>query len=209
MIIYDSIRVIIADDNIFLAEALAENLNNTNDIVVNETFNNLDTLVKNLPNCIVDILILDINFNGVSALDYVQKIKAAKPKIKIIALTTLNNEFIKQDALKKGIDYFKGKDSTFEGFDNFVRKCHNENLNKRKQKSNSYTINGIKFTNTKVKVLRALYEYAEKTEDEIAEKLNISTSSLKTHKKQLYNITGTTKILDLIKFGLNNGIIIH
>lgn len=204
------IEVVIADDNIFLSQALAENLNNSSVINVTRTFNNLKSLIEYVPLSSFDVLILDINFNGKSSLEYIEKIKEKRKDFKIIALTTLNNSFTKQMALEKGIDLFKGKDSAYDNFADTIIDCFtNEICNKTKSKSTSYFIDDTRFTQTKIGVIRGLYEHSGKTEAEIADILNISTSALKGHKRQLFEMTNTTKIVDLIKFGLNNGILIH
>ena len=205
-----TIEVVIADDNTFLSQALAENLNNSCSINVSRTFDNLKDLIDYIPLSNFDVLILDINFNGESSLDYIEKIRTQKKDFKIIALTTLNNSFTKQMALEKGIDLFKGKNSAYENFAQTIIDCFtNETCKKSKNKSTSYFIDDTKFTQTKISVIKGLYEHSGKTEAEIAELLNISTSALKSHKRQLFEMTNTTKIVDLIKFGLNNGILIH
>lgn len=204
------IEVVIADDNIFLAKALAENLNNSEAIHVSNTFEDIQSLVEYVPNSSFDILILDINFNGQSSLDFIEQIKAVRTDFKIIALTTLNNSFIKQEALKKGIDLFKGKNTAYENFDQVIINCHTAaEAIKNKSNSTSYFIQNIRFTQTKIKVIKGLYNHSGKTETEIANILNISTSALKTHKRQLFEMTNTSKIVDLIKFGLKNGILIN
>ena len=209
MYLDQQIEVIIADDNIFLAQALAENLNNSESINVTKTFNNLKSLIEYIPNSTFNILILDINFKGESSLDFIEEIKAKRKDFKIIALTTLNNSYTKQRATSKGIDCFKGKDSAYENFDQLIIDCFNENtLLKKPGRSTSHFIEDIRFTQTKINVIKALFEHSEKTENEIASILHISTSSLKTHKRQLYEMTNTNRILDLMKFASRNGILI-
>lgn len=210
MPVNQSIEVVIADDNIFLAQALAENLNNSKFITVSKTFDNLKNLIEYIPKSTFNILILDVNFNGKNSLDFIEEIKAERKKFKIIVLTTLNNSFTKQMALAKGIDLFKGKDSAYNGFDKTIIDCFNakEPVEIKKQ-SSSFYVNDIKFTETKIRVIKGLFEHSGKTEVEIAETLNISTSALKTHKRQLYEMTNTNRIVDLIKFGLDNGILMH
>lgn len=204
------IEVVIADDNMFLSQALAENLNNSCSISVSCTFDNLKSLIEYIPSSTFNVLILDINFNGQSSLDHIEKIKAKRKDFKIIALTTLNNTFTKQVALNKGIDLFKGKDSAYDNFAQTIIDCYtNDTCNKVTTKSTSFYIDDMRFTQTKIGVIKGLYEHSGKTEAEIADLLNISTSALKSHKRQLFEMTNTTRIVDLIKFGLNNGILIH
>lgn len=203
------INVVIADDNIFLGQALAENLNNSKHLEITQVLDTIDNLIEFTSNNKLDILILDVNFNGKSSLDYIDKIRPERNQFKIIILTTLNNSYTKQQAIDKGIDLFKGKNAAYNNFDKVIIKCFDSNNDASlKDKPSPVLINNIKFTNTKIKVLKGLYHHSGKTEIEIAEVLNISTSSLKTHKRQLYEMTNTKRIVDLIKFGFDHGILI-
>ena len=203
------IQVVIADDNVFLGQALAENLNNSEQIEVINLIHEIDELIEYTAVNKFDILILDVNFNGLSSLDYVDKIKHGENNFKIIALTTLNNTYTKKLALDRGIDLFKGKDTAYDNFDKTIIDCYNIDKKKSKRRSSTFVIDDIKFTETKITMLKCLYHNSGKTEAEIADILNISTSSLKTHKRQLYEMTNTKKIVDLVKFGLANGILIQ
>ena len=210
MDIVKPIDVVIADDNIFLAQALAENLNNSTKINVVNTFESIEDLIEYIPESTFDVLILDINFNGSNSLEYIEQIKKRDTDFKIIVLTTLDNDFIKQLAESKGVDLFKGKNSAYQNFDQTIIECFNsKKIAEVDSKAPIFLVDKIKLTETKIKIIRALYSHSGKTEPEIAQLLNISTSSLKTHKRQLYEMTNTKRITDLIRFGFKHGILIN
>lgn len=202
------IKVVIADDNVFFCDALKDSLQNHNNIDVVKTISNLDSLIEFSKTKSFDLLILDVNFNGVNSLDYLNKIKNQKSNFKIIALTTLNNNFIKNKALENGIDTFVGKDTDFNKFKEILTDCYYSSKKSIKYNFKKINIKNLIFTKRKIEILQALYKFSDLKEKEISEKLNISENSLKTHKRDLFEITNTNNTIDLIKFGIQNGIII-
>lgn len=63
----------------------------------------------------------------------------------------------------------------------------------------------IALTQKQKQVLSLIYE--ELSNREIADKLDISIRTVETHRKNIYRKTGTTGIVGLIKYGLNNQLI--
>ncbi len=205
----NDIRLVVADDNLFFAEALAENLSLKEGLDVKEVFSSIDDLIRYCNSNTLDVLILDVNFRGQSSLDSLTEIRKEKDDFKIIILTTLDNDFNKSLAQKYQIDLFLSKENSFKNFSDVIFNCFENSNKKESPNTKGVEISGVKFTDTKIKVLRSLYKYSGKTEGEIAGKLNISESSLKTHKRQLYEMTNTKRITDLIKFGFENGILLQ
>ena len=204
----NSIQIVIADDNNFFCDALKDNLNSNSEFNVIATFTDLDSLINYTNVATFDLLILDVNFNGISSLDYISQIRKDKSKFKIISLTTLNNNYIKQQIAEKNIDYFVGKDSDLSQFKEHIFNCL-ENKNELKNDvSKKIKVGHFTFTKRKIEVLQALYKHSNKNESEIAAILNISENSLKSHKRELFEITNTKSTPELIKFGIQKGLII-
>jgi|GEM_PF-2756312 len=201
------IKIVIADDNKFFCEALKDSLNFHKEFTVNNIFITLESLIDFTSKNTFDILILDINFNGTSSLDYLSDIRKTTADFKIICLTTLNNSAIKNEAFKKGIDCFIGKDDDFSSFKHIILNCY-KNDTKKQNEYFKLKINNHKLTSRKIEMLKHFYEYADKTEKELSAILNISESTIKTHKRELFEITQTKNTQDLLKFGIQNGLII-
>tara|TARA_R110001592_G_scaffold5082_3_gene28263 strand:+ start:1474 stop:2103 length:630 start_codon:yes stop_codon:yes gene_type:complete len=203
------VKIVIADDNKFFCEAIRDSLNIHKELSVIETFTTLEDLINytNYYNHF-DILILDVNFNGKNSLDFISDIKSLESSFKIIALTTLNNNFIKEKAITNGVDEFVGKDGDLSNFKNVILNClYNDKTFLKKEKSKVKIGNKI-FTKRKLEILQALYFHSDKKEKELSETLNITESSLKSHKRELFEITNTKNTPELIKFGIQNGLIL-
>lgn len=202
------INIVIADDNSFFGAALKDSLQASGLIEVKAVFTRIAELILYTSTHNFDILILDINFDGESSLDYISKIKPLDATFKIIALTSHNNDFIKENALDKGISVFVGKDSVFKDFSKIISDCFNDHKKRIKTLPSKYLIGNIKYTKQKILVLQALYKHSDKNEADIASTLCISESSLKSHKRELFEITNTSNTRELIKFGIKNGLIL-
>jgi DNA-binding NarL/FixJ family response regulator len=205
----NQIRIVIADDNRFFCDALKDSLNAHEELKVINTFITLNELIKftNLHN--LDILVLDVNFNGESSLDFISKIKKTNSNFKIIALTTMNNNFIREKAITNGVDKFIGKDGDLSNFKETIINCYNSSFEKKIEKEKyKVKIGNLIFTKRKLEILQALFIHSDKKEKELSKTLNISESSLKSHKRELFEITNTKNTPELIKFGIQNGLII-
>ncbi|TMM31373.1 response regulator transcription factor [Polaribacter aestuariivivens] len=202
------IKTIIADDNRFFCDALKDSLNIHEEINVAHTFTTLNELIEFTNNNILDVLILDINFNGESSLNFIPEIKSNNKNFKIIALTTMNNNFIKDKAMKSGVDFFVGKDGDLANFKEIILNCFYSDQKKFEKKNSKIKIGNHVFTKRKLEVLQALYIHSDKKEKELSTILNITESSLKSHKRDLFEITNTSSTPELIKFGIQHGLIV-
>lgn len=202
------INIVIADDNRFFCEALKDSLNNNLNFNVLETFTELSELIKYNQSFSYDVLILDINFNGISSLESINDLKSYNKTLKTLALTTLNNDFIREKAYKNGVDVFIGKDEDFSSFNNKVLECFNNHGKNDWVKSSKFFIDDKIITKHKLNILQAMYSNSDKNEKELAKILSISVSSLKTHKRELFEITNTKSTPELLKYGIQKGLII-
>ena len=200
------INVIVADDNRFFAEAVASAINNFSKFNSVGSFTDLDELVDAIGKTNVNLLVLDVNFNGNSSLDYIDKLKAEKTDLCIVSLTTMNNSYMKKQALETGVDGFLGKDECFDDLEAKLLDIYNHLTKQSKNSKKKHDFNDESFTEHQLNIIRALYNH--NSEKEVAESLFISTSTLKTHKQKLFLKTETQNNLELIKFGIRQGIII-
>lgn len=203
-----TIEIVIADDNRFFCDALKDSLNTHKELHILHTFTTLKALIEYTNNYNLDVLILDVNFNGESSLNFIDEIKRKNKDFKIIALTTMNNNFIKEKAINNGVDIFVGKDGDLQNFKEIILNCFFDATIPNKNTSSKINIENYTFTKRKLEVLQALYIHSNKNEKELSTILNITESSLKSHKRELFEITHTKSTPELIKFGIQKGLIV-
>ena len=147
-----------------------------------------DTYVLKAP---LDLVIMDILMNdGSNGLDAAEKIKKLKPEVKIVAVTSMPEVSWMERAREIGIESFWYKDVSEETIlDIIERTLAGESIY---PDSTPVVTLGLakssEFTPREIEVLRLLTTGAGN--DEIAEKLDISQSTVKTHVKHLLEKTG-------------------
>ena len=139
----------------------------------------------------LDLVIMDILMNdGSNGLDAAKKIKKLKPDLKIIAVTSMPEVSWMKRARKIGIESFWYKDVSEETLMDIVtRTLKGESI----YPDNTPVVTlglakSSEFTPREIEVLRLLTTGAGN--DEIAEKLDISQNTVKTHIKHLLEKTG-------------------
>lgn len=139
----------------------------------------------------LDLVIMDILMNdGSNGLNAAEKIKKLKPNLKIIAVTSMPEVSWMERARKIGIESFWYKDVSEETLMDIVaRTLKGESI--YPDNTPVVTLGLAKssdFTPKEIEVLRLLTTGAGN--DEIAEKLDISQNTVKTHVKHLLEKTG-------------------
>lgn len=139
----------------------------------------------------LDLVIMDILMNdGSNGLDAAEKIKKLKPDLKIIAVTSMPEVSWMERARKIGIESFWYKDVSEETLMDIVERT----LKGESIYPNTTPVvklgnaKSSEFTPREIEVLRLLTTGAGN--DEIADKLDISQNTVKTHVKHLLEKTG-------------------
>ncbi len=147
-----------------------------------------DTYVLKAP---LDLVIMDILMNdGSNGLDAAEKIKKLKPNLKIIAVTSMPEVSWMERARKIGIESFWYKDVSEKTLMEIVHRTLNgESIYPDRAPVVMLGMaKSSEFTPREIEVLRLLTTGAGN--DEIADKLDISQNTVKTHIKHLLEKTG-------------------
>lgn len=196
-------KIIIADDNKFFLDALENYLESFDDFKVITTCSTINKTISYTNNTCFDLLILDLSFKGERSLNAIDKIRPNEHDFKIICLTSFNNSVIQNEVYTNGIDYFMGKDMDLVNFPRVIRKLldSSENTIPTEDKNPKKEL-----SLRQIEIIKACFEYS--TEKDIASHLDISINTLKSHKQILFNKTNAKNNLELIKYGIKEGIII-
>jgi DNA-binding NarL/FixJ family response regulator len=208
--------LIIVDDHLIFQQGLkamitAENIAN----VVGEASNGKE-FIELLSGCKPDLVLMDIDMPQMNGMEATQKAIELMPDIKIIALTMFGDEEYYYKMIDLGVKGFILKSTGIAEIEKAIKDViqgesyfSNELLrkiimnfsrsNEQKKKDNN------NLTEREIEVLQQIC--VGSTTDEIAEKLNISPKTVKSHRSNLLEKTACKNTATLILFALRNKII--
>lgn len=108
------IRVMIADDQIVVREGLKKILSLDSDLqIVGEAGNGFEAL-QQLSEHTVDVILMDVRMPKMDGIQAAAKIKEQYPRVKIIILTTFNEDEYLFEGIRSGISGYLLKDSDID-----------------------------------------------------------------------------------------------
>jgi len=214
----NSIRVHIADDHQILIDGIEAVLNSEEDInVVGHSLNGqqvLDWFAENE----ADVLVLDINMPEKDGLEVLKAFQEMKKQPNTIILSSYDDIKLVKEVLKMGANGFLAKNCAGENIVEAIKSVHSgdqyfsKGIQKDfmaslagKKKKNEVHQDGVFFsslTDRELEVLRCIsFELSSK---QIAEKLNISTSTVDTYRKSLLKKIKVKNSVGLAMYAVKN-----
>ena len=217
----DKIKVLLVDDHQIVRDGIKRILKDESDIeLIGSVSSGKEALdfVKCTP---PDVVIADLSMPNMSGIELTERLKGLYPSINVLILSMFNNEEYIVSAIQAGAKgYLPKQDSTTEILLEAIRtiasgdEFYSPSISKIVIKS---FVNSVKNTSvsdiakkqqltSREKEILKLYVEGY-TNNEIAEKLNLSVYTIKTHKNnimQKYNFKST---VEMIKFALRNNIV--
>lgn len=160
-------------------------------------------LLTALHNKAPDILILDVNLNGVNMLDELKTIKELAPKTKVIILTSYDSETFLRKAIKNGVHAYLNKNTDASELKAAIESVTTNELyignGKTKQFNHKDSFELIEELSEREKeVIQCLVE--GNPNKKIADYLNISITTVQTHRRNIYRKLNLQGIGDLMSF---------
>lgn len=107
-----NIKIVIAEDNFFLAKVIEEKLSFFNDLKLKFTAINGNDLIEKLKeDPIVDLILMDIEMPAMNGIEATEEIKKRYPQIKIVMLTVFDNDENIFNSIKAGADGYLLKET--------------------------------------------------------------------------------------------------
>lgn len=107
-----NIKIVIAEDNFFLAKVIEEKLSFFNDLKLKFTAINGNDLIEKLKeDSIVDLILMDIEMPAMNGIEATEEIKKRYPQIKIVMLTVFDNDENIFNSIKAGADGYLLKET--------------------------------------------------------------------------------------------------
>lgn len=221
--IMNVIKVIVADDQLILAEGLCTLLNLEDDIeVVSLAANGLEVLAYLEENSSVDVILMDIRMPKMTGVECTKRISRLYPKIKVLILTTFDDDDYIHDALSSGAVGYMLKDLTAEKLTSAIRNVYYGNtvmhqkitekilkgMNQTQIKSDVYHIKDLNGHILLEREEDVLYLIAKGYRNsEIASELYLSEGTVKNYISVLYEKFGIKGRTKLMTYALEHGIL--
>lgn len=199
------INVCLADNYPVVHIGIKSNFENHPEISLVANVSRFNMIEEVLKNKKVDVLVLDLELEGLSSIYDVKSIIKNHPKTKVILFTGLSEQIYAPNAIKSGISGFVHKSAPLEVLANTIIKVNqgtvvlSEAVQKNlaliaKQNKNERLYR--KLSNREIEVLRYLSD--GKKNNEISKILNLNEKTISTYKLRLLTKLNVTNLVDLV-----------
>lgn len=204
------IRVLLADDHNLVREGLKQLLAATADIrVEGEAADGDQALAKAKANA-YDLAVLDMSMPGLSGIELIKRLRAEKPRLRLLVLSMHGEEQYAVRALKAGASGYLTKDSASAQLVGAIRKVAGGGMHISEAAAAQLvraTATGdalphSRLSNREFEVFRLLVTGESPTG--IAARLHLSVKTVSTHKTRILEKMGMESTADLVRYAVEN-----
>lgn len=207
------IKILIADDHKILLDGIVSLLQSEKSFDVAATAGNGNEVMALVNTNYYDVCLLDINMPELDGMEAAKLIKATKPGIKIIMLTTYNDREIISELIHIGVSGYLLKNSdkmelveainkVMSGRYYFSAEVEEIIMQGVAEKKNTEV---IVLTDREIEIVKLLGK--EYTNEKIAGELHISYRTVETHRKNIMQKTKSHNLAGLLKHAYSKGLI--
>ena len=201
-----TIRLIIADDHILFIDGLKLLIKDEPDMNLVETAFDGKELLGILPTHRADIILMDVNMPHLNGLDTVRFVKQSYPSLKIIMLSTYNDEHIIEKAKNLGVNGYLLKTTNKEELLQTIRLVYNgqscfpyrQPTQKNDFDANDSFLKQYNLTKRELEILQLIKNNF--TNQQMADQLFLSVYTVETHRKNVMQKIGLKTPSALMKF---------
>ena len=210
------IQLLIADDHRVLLDGLVSLLRTEPNFEIAATAENCEQVIDWLNKTEVDVCLIDISMPRPDGMELTRWIQQHKPQIKILILTTHDEEEIIAEMVQAGIAGYLLKSCTrhelVEGINRvmsgqffFSEAVSNRIIDSYKEQKKETAEEPVTFTEREKEIVQLLAK--EYTNEKIAQTLHISYRTVETHRKNMMLKTKARNLAGLLRFASNQGLI--
>lgn len=212
------INIIIVDDHDIFCEGLKALFYDVEDIEVLATANSYEELQEKLLNHQPDMLLLDIAMPGKTGIEITREIKDLNPNIDVVILSANKDEFSIVSAVKAGGNGYLAKETSkkelveaikkvFEG-EEYFGKSISETIYRSYKKILRDECSEETALNLSDREIEVIKHFSEGLSyKEIADRMNISTKTIESHKYNILKKLGLKNTVELVRYAIKNHIV--
>ena len=199
----DKITIVVVDDHQIFLDGMIAILNAQKNFKLLFTETSPVNALLKLNNLLPDIIITDISMPDMNGVEFIKKVKKKFPQIKILVISMYENQ-----QTFDGIDGYLLKETNkkilVEAIKEIVLNGKKYNITNQKN-ANNFNFNKNILSPKEKKIIRFISN--QHTTDEIAEKLEVSKSTIESHKKNIFLKLNVNSVAGLIKKAIYLGVI--
>lgn len=212
------IHIAIAEDNHIAVKSITEKLSHYDDIVIDLIAHNGNALLKEALLTDIDLILMDLDMPILNGIDTTKKVKQLYPKIKILVLTTFDDDVKIFDAIMAGANGYLLKEEpkdivyrsikeTFEGGAamSAIIALKALNLIRNPYQHSNKTPIDFGLTQREVEVLEYLKNGL--TYEQLANNMFISVGTIRKHVENIYRKLQVNNKVSAVKVASDNRII--
>jgi DNA-binding NarL/FixJ family response regulator len=200
------IRVLIADDHKIVRDGLKGILAATADIEVAAEAAGGDEALALVRANDYDVALIDMSMPGLSGIDLVKRLRAEKPKLRLLVLSMHGEHQYAARALKAGAAGYLTKDSASEQLLGAIRKVAGGGVHISEAAAASlvsqHKASHEALSDREFEVMRLLVEGLGPTE--IGERLHLSVKTVSTHKTRILEKLNLGSTAELVRYAMEN-----
>lgn len=209
-----AIRVLLVDDHAIARNGVKLMLSGGQDIAVEGEASNAQEAMQRVHEQDFDVALVDIAMPGKNGLDLLRMLRAEKPKLAVLILSTYSEDVYAVRAFKQGAAGYLTKDSPTEVLVAAIRKAASGG--KYVTPSLMETLAGLlggegsashqQLSNRELEVLKLIAVGDSLVK--IAEKLHLSPNTVTTYRTRILEKMGVSSNAELTRYAIENGLLI-
>jgi DNA-binding NarL/FixJ family response regulator len=207
------IRVLLADDHAVVRAGLREILVATGDIEIIAEAASGTEAIDCVHECTLDVAVLDLSMPGRSGIELIRRVKAERPRLKVLVLSMHSEDQYAVRAIKAGASGYVTKESAADQLVAAVRKVAAGGAFISAETAQRLALDVIQETGRAPHDALSDREYqvfrmivAGRTPTEIAVALSLSVKTVSTHKTRILQKMGMTGDGELIRYAIRHGL---
>ena len=212
-----NIKIALVDDHKIVRDGIKTLLNSQSDIEVVAEASSGQEILSKIKEHSIDIIIMDINMPDGDGITATKQIKEKYQHIKVLVLTMSDDDLHVRKMIQAGASGYimksAGRKELREAIDTVMKgkyyfsdeATHSIMMDLVKGKGKSTSPEAVHITDRELEILELIVQ--EYTNQEIAEKLFISSRTVDAHRRNLLQKTGARNTAGLVKYAFQHNLI--